>query len=751
MRKHLLSLVISLSFFLCSLNLHAQWVAIPDTNFGTWLNTNGYSNCLQGNNTVGWEMDTTCNEVMSGWTMICTNSNISSLEGLSYFHNLNFLSCDSNMLSSLPVLPNALSVLFCNNNAITSLPPLPSTLWALGCNYNNLSSLPALPASIGVLECSHNQITALPNQLHYVQALDCSFNQLNTLPVMSTAVMYLNCSHNSISNIPFNSNPAILRELVCNDNQLLSLPMFSDSLYELDCSNNPGITCFPRIGTIINLNFSNTGIACVPNYGVVVSSIPPINTFQLCDSGNVNACPLFSNASGKVYMEVNTNCIKDTLESPLRNLNVKILGNNGYPVIQTLTGNSGGYFFETGNVYPATGFIQVDTANTPFSVTCPGNNLQSLYVSFFDFESPTANFGLNCSNGFDLQAKSVVGFCFAPGNTTLVNITAGDGAGFYNAHCAAGVSGAVTVTINGSAHYTAPANGALTPMVNGNTLTYTIADFGAVNFFTDFNIIVQTDTTAVLGSQICITVSVTPTAGDNNPNNNTLTHCFPVVASYDPNDKTAYPDGDIDTTQKEITYTVHFQNTGTAEAQHIYITDTLDTDIDESSFQLLAYSHQPMVQIEQNRVRFNFPNINLPDSNTNEPLSHGYVQYKIKLKDNLPIGTTINNTAHIYFDFNAPVVTNTTTNTITTNTSVKTMSREPLAFGVYPNPTNSSFTISIPENLIGETVTVKDVTGRMVREEKLKAQNSKIETADFANGIYFVTIGSRTQKLIIQK
>jgi hypothetical protein len=65
-------------------------------------------------------------------------------------------------------------------------------------------------------------------------------------------------------------------------------------------------------------------------------------------------------------------------------------------------------------------------------------------------------------------------------------------------------------------------------------------------------------------------------------------------------------------------------------------------------------------------VRFNFPNINLPDSTNNEPESHGYIQYKIKRNAGLSPGTAISNKASIYFDFNAPIVTNTVTNNICT-------------------------------------------------------------------------------------
>ena len=115
---------------------------------------------------------------------------------------------------------------------------------------------------------------------------------------------------------------------------------------------------------------------------------------------------------------------------------------------------------------------------------------------------------------------------------------------------------------------------------------------------------------------VCFDVSVTPLAGDNNTANNNYSQCFTVTNSFDPNEKEVSPSGSIDTSQHELTYTIYFQNTGYDTAQFIYIKDTLDNAIDESSIQLLAYSHEPMVQVMGKLIRFNFPNINLPDSTT---------------------------------------------------------------------------------------------------------------------------------------
>ncbi|HWB63244.1 MAG TPA: T9SS type A sorting domain-containing protein, partial [Chitinophagales bacterium] len=164
---------------------------------------------------------------------------------------------------------------------------------------------------------------------------------------------------------------------------------------------------------------------------------------------------------------------------------------------------------------------------------------------------------------------------------------------------------------------------------------------------------------------------VTPTSGDYNPANNTANYCFTIVNSLDPNEKEVSPTGNV-SPGTWLTYTVRFQNTGTAPAVNILVTDTLSSYVDPATFQLLSYSADNLTQVFGNVVKFNFPNINLPDSTHNEPNSHGYVQYKVKVKDNAPNNASVANTAYIYFDFNAPVVTNTTQNLVNTPCTVTT-------------------------------------------------------------------------------
>jgi len=508
--------------------------------------------------------------------------------------------------------------------------------------------------------------------------------------------------------------------------------------------NNHLLACLPQLpASIGTLSFNNTSITCLPNYPIINgTSTPLLNSIPLCDLFNNNGCLIYSNINGISFFDTNNNCNIDSNEFGIKNIKYE-LWNGGTLIKQTYTLNNSYYSFNTDSI--GSYVVRIDTNNLPFNVVCPAN--QAYYDSITSTTSNFYNndFALNCKPGYDVGINTISSINrFRPGNNSNININAGDITNFYGAHCAAGAAGAVTVIINGPAHYTGPASGALTPTtVNGDTIIWNVADFGLVNALTDFNIVVQTDTFAPIGSQVCFTVSVTPTIGDNNPSNNTLTHCFIIVNSYDPNEKEVYPSANIDTAQEWLTYTVHFQNTGTAEAQHIYVMDTLDANVDEASFQLLAYSHQPHIQINEKIVRFNFPNINLPDSTTDEPNSHGYVQYKVKLKHGLPIGTQISNTAYIYFDFNSPVVTNTVTNTIAVDTSVTIglptiVNDQPFDFTLYPNPANQQFTISA--TAAGSNVIIYNAVGNVVANFTMCGTAQTFNISNLPSGVYVVKV-----------
>ncbi|RME71290.1 MAG: hypothetical protein D6776_10495 [Planctomycetota bacterium] len=129
--------------------------------------------------------------------------------------------------------------------------------------------------------------------------------------------------------------------------------------------------------------------------------------------------------------------------------------------------------------------------------------------------------------------------------------------------------------------------------------------------------------------------------------------------------------GDIE--PQTLTYRVRFENTGAGAAHDIVVRNALDPDLDWNSFQLVRASHPVTgVQIEPDGTLIvRFDGIELPAPDPTQPdANKGFFTYTIDPKPALADGTTITNSAAIYFDNNPPVQTNTTTNTIRTNGAV---------------------------------------------------------------------------------
>jgi uncharacterized repeat protein (TIGR01451 family) len=755
-------------------NARAQYVTIPDANFVNWLTVN-YPSCMSGT-----QMDTTCTDILNAWNVDVTFQQISNLDGIQYFDNLSFLNCSFNSLSALPDFHASIVDLRCEQNSLTSLPNLPGTLSTLKCANNQLSSLPNLPAQLYELDCQSNQISLippLPNNLSKLSCgqnplngnlpllnnnlteLICYYNQILNLPILPNGLTILRCDHNLISTLP--NLPTNLITLHCAYNNINNLPSLPNSLYNLDINNNqissipnlPAglvrflsqnnyITCFPvfpsNITTGFNFNISNNPFTCLPNYVPAMDSATL--TIPLCNSSNLNGCASAEGILGKVYKENTLNCAIDATDLLLQNVKVNVFDPLNSQFGMTYTALNGVFN------YPAsygTYMVLVDTLNKPFEANCLYPGIDSTVLT--TVSNPLAsnvNFDIKCKPGIDLNVQSVNhknGLIF-PGQQHTLQVMAGDASQWYGLNCAAGASGQVQITVTGPVTYNGVAMGALTPTINGNVYTYNIADFGNNNNATDFQLLFTTNTNAQIGEQICVHVEVTPISGDINPLNNIKDYCYNVVNSYDPNYKEVYPTDVAPLFQDWLTYTIHFQNLGNAPAFNIRILDTLDSNLDFQTFEVLNYSHFNTTTLQNGIVTFRFPNIMLPDSASNPSGSQGFVQYRIKPLANLPVGTLIENTAHIYFDFNPAIVTNTTENNFVTTVGIA-MQKQSSLLKIYPNPSTGVFMISATAN-----IEVYNLIGDLVLTEN---NATSIDLTAAPKGMYFVKLnGGKIEKLI---
>ena len=199
--------------------------------------------------------------------------------------------------------------------------------------------------------------------------------------------------------------------------------------------------------------------------------------------------------------------------------------------------------------------------------------------------------------------------------------------------------------------------------VNADTLKWSYTNLQPLEVRSiTVNMTVSTPPTVNIGDTLTSIGIITPVAGDQTPNDDTVLLKQIVVGSYDPNDKYEKNEGRVPPEYvadgKYLDYLVRFQNLGTDTAFNIIVLDTLSEKLDLSSLQVITSSHSYKLTLTGNILTWTFNDILLPHSAINEPASHGYIAYRIKPLNSVALGDTIHNSASIYFDFNLPVQTN---------------------------------------------------------------------------------------------
>jgi uncharacterized repeat protein (TIGR01451 family) len=116
---------------------------------------------------------------------------------------------------------------------------------------------------------------------------------------------------------------------------------------------------------------------------------------------------------------------------------------------------------------------------------------------------------------------------------------------------------------------------------------------------------------------------------------------------------------------QELTCYIEFQNTNTAPAYDVVVSNTLPASLDPSTVKVVGSSQPNVFQSNGQQLVWTFPAIRLPPLSADDLASRGYVKYTVKPFASEPAGTVITNQAAIYFDLDAPIFTPTITNTIT--------------------------------------------------------------------------------------
>jgi hypothetical protein len=264
-------------------------------------------------------------------------------------------------------------------------------------------------------------------------------------------------------------------------------------------------------------------------------------------------------------------------------------------------------------------------------------------------------------------------------------------------------------------------------------------------------ITVNVDAGILIGTPINSSLKIEPLLNDADPANNIALSQVLTTASFDPNDILVNEDT-LTTTQLSnapwLEYIIRFQNTGNDTAFTVKILNPIDTNkLNLSTFEFTNASHPVNLNWinYQRNMEFKFENILLPDSNTNEPLSHGFVRYRIQPKTTLSAGDSITNFAAIYFDFNEPVITNTAKTIIILPTSIASATPSQGKLHVFPNPAENTINISGIQLENGKAqLRLTDIYGKLIFEKTVTSTTSTLETNQLSNGIYLIqSVGMR--------
>jgi uncharacterized repeat protein (TIGR01451 family) len=448
--------------------------------------------------------------------------------------------------------------------------------------------------------------------------------------------------------------------------------------------------------------------------------------------------------SGYVWCDANGDGDFDANELPLAGAPITLQGsvNN-----VTIYSDSNGLFVYCGSMLNMTTVI--GTINPNWLATHGYTISNPNYVMIFmpSLNTQPLGFGVNCggipNTCADLWTTVTPWIGYYQNQTNYIRLNYGN----YGP----GAPGNYTVTLTFPAGVT-PITSSISNtnyVISGNTITWTLSS-ASPSFAFDDVIYFNTPSGIPSGTAHYFTSTITPTGSvsDCCTTNNAGSLLQLVGNSYDPNDKSVnLEEGISPVIQDELTYTIRFQNTGTAPAQDVFIIDTLSANLDWSTIEVIEATHaMHLIDLGGGVIRFDFPQIWLADSTTNEPMSHGHVVFKIKELVTNTEGSQIYNTGHIYFDWNPAIVTNTTYN-VNATLGINELENQVL---VYPNPVGDLVTIQGNANII--SVELVSISGQLIETYTPEATVTSINTASLSTGIYLLQIrtenGLSTKKIL---
>lgn len=658
---------------------------------------------------------------------------------LSTLVNLYWL--DAQNISDISVFP-------LNNSSMPLLTNL-EILKTDGSNIGNFNY--GLIPNLKQLLCRSSGMTSMDNIPNGLQTLAVENNQITTLDFTGfTNLISLNFSRNPITSLTFGNHP-----------NLGTVYASQTTLTDIDVSMLPALTFLSVVNTssLISVNIKN-GISgnlnfqnC-PNLIYICTDENEITTIQdaiVTNAANWNGNPnchvnsycsftpggtFYTIQGNNKYDSDNNGCNISNINIP----NLKLNFSDGTNSAILIPDASGSYHYDVQagthtfipvldnpayfNVSPSTATASFPDIASPFTqnfcVTANGTH-NDLEVTLFPIGPARP--------GFDAQYKIIYKNKGTHSQSGTINFTYDDN-----------ILQLVSANPNVSSQGTDSLTWSFT-----NLLPFETREIQVV-----LNLNSPLETPPVNADNWIIFLATISGAIDETQDDNSSALTQIVVNSFDPNDKTCSV-GTLMPVQlvgKYVNYVIRFENTGTSAAENIVVKDIIDTTkFDITTLSPLAGSHSFTTRISNtNQVEFIFENINLPFDNAN---NDGYVAFKIKTKPNLVEGDIFSNSADIYFDYNAPIVTDSYATTIyqPLNTSDYNFSD---IFSLSPVPAKDWLTITTHETVSMTSISIYNTLGQLIQVNTNPVES--IDVSGLQSGSYFIKIvsdkGATTGKFI---
>ena len=671
----------------------------------------------------------------------CSNNDITSLN-LTGLVNVTHLKCYGNQIAALGVSAMTnLKLLYCSNNQLGALNVSGLTqLEELYANYNGLTALSVTGlTALKQLECSNNQLTALNvTGLTNLETLKCSYNQLSALnasgllnlkylylsnnqattlnTLASIGIKHIDCAYNQFTALDFSLLPSLVWLKADHNTFLVQMLLKNGSNETLNFSDNPNLTYI----CVDNAQLASVQ-TLITQYGYVNCEV---NSYCSFTPGGT-----YYTLQGVNRYDSNTNGC-DTADLPASNLKMTV--SSGTSSGSWVSGPFGTYIIPVqAGIHTLTPVLEYPSY---FTVSPTSVN-----VNFPTQASPfTQNFCLTANGSHpDLEVNLYPVSAARPGFDSYYRLT-------YKNKGTMAQSGTVRFTFDDAVlDYVSATPNPTGQIVNELTWNFTNLqpfETKVITFILNVNSTLETPPVNV-GDILPYVATVESVATDATPTNNTFALNQTVVNSFDPNDKTCLEGAKIAPSMvgEYVHYMIRFENTGNYPAENIVVKDMIDTSkFDMATLTPLDASHDFATRItEGNKVEFIFQNINLPfEDATND----GFVAFKIKTKPTLVVGNTFTNSASIYFDYNAPIVTN------TASTLIQTLGNQEFDLSryitLYPNPAKDVLNINAKSDITISSIQVYNTLGQLVIVIPSAQGVEAINVSSLKTGNYFIKIVS---------